>query len=204
MQMSKIYKQDLIGPVQEQLTKADCVYSNLPGCLSWLTIAYNQAGTRCPYEIYEQFLDDFFRYIDGIQPEKLYIRVTASNRAAILAGCQARFSYVDIDLVYEQYRKKQRCWIIRCGRDGHAPAPERQVDVKTYIRWLCRETDFEQMAGIWMTDITAGFNCHKRNKDFSGTAISQSVIDKLTAKIDAWELKQDKRQAKKKNSTYCK
>lgn len=202
--MSRIYRQDLTGPITEQLTEADCIYSNPPSCLSRLTIAYNQAGKDCPYEMYEQFLDDFFRYIDAIQPDVLYIRVTASNRAAILAGCKARFSHVDVDLAYEQYRKRHRCWIIRCGKDGHAPAPERQVDVKTYIRWLCREVDFEQMADIWMADTTAGFNCHKLGKKFSGTAISQSVIDKLTAKINAWELKQDKRQAKKKNPAYCK
>lgn len=197
--MSRIYRQDLTEPITEQLTEADCIYSNPPSCLSRLTIAYNQAGQDCPYEMYEQFLDDFFRCIDTIQPDMLYIRVTASNRPAILTGCKARFPHVDVDLAYTGYREASRCWIIRCGKSVPAPSPRQTVDARTYIRWICREVDFEQMTNIWMTDTTAGFNCHKLNKDFSSITISQSVIDRLTARIDAWELKQDKKQDKKQN-----
>lgn len=194
--MDKIYRQDLTEPIPELLANADCVYSNPPGSLGRLIINYNNAGITCPYETYDAFLDDFFQYIDRIQPDMLYVRVTASNMMSVLAGCKDRFSHIDVDLVYEHYRKQHRCWIIRCGRDEQAQDCGRDIDVHTYIRRLCRDVEFNCIADIWMTDITAGFNCYKRGKNFACMTMDPTAIDRLKAKIEAFELKQNKKKNK--------
>lgn len=197
--MAIVANRDISEKMPEEIKQADCVYSKPPCNFNMLAGYYSRAGQAMPaaYTTYGEFIKEYFESIDFIEPQLLYIEVTASNKEIIEQECKKRFPFVDTDAAYFNRNRKFKCWIIRCGTEEPAPGSSDIIEVNTYIRRLCKDVDFRCMADPMLHMDAAGFYCNKYEKKFYGIGVDRHVTEKLTTRIEQYEEKQAKKERKR-------
>lgn len=197
-----IFTQDISQEMPEEMKQADCIYCKPPCSYNVLS----RQVASAVFDTYGAYVKRFFEYVDEIAPEYIYLEVTASNRDIFIDECKKRFEAVDIDEAYYNRNKKFRCWIIRCSNAEPAPNPGKIVEVNTYIRWICKNTDFKCIADPAMQSAALEFYTHKNEIKIVSLSSNQMHIDRLRDRIAEYDTKQAekerKRLAKQKNN-FC-
>lgn len=194
-----IYERDLTETWPGDVYDADCIYTNPPVTYPLLAAKYARAGVTMPaaFKTYDDYLDRFFAYIEASNPDTLYIETTGSNAGMIAARCTELYEYVDMDECYYNYRPHQECFVIRCGHDEPAPSPERVMDTRSYMRWICKNVNFSQIADLNTADIRLEFLAHKNGKKFCCITRDKKKINALKKMITEHDAKQAARERKK-------
>lgn len=194
-----IYERDLTETWPGDVYDADCIYTNPPVTYPLLAAKYARAGVTMPaaFKTYDDYLDRFFTYIEASNPDTLYIETTGSNASMIAARCTELYEHVDMDECYYNYRPNQECFVIRCGHDESAPSPERVMDTRSYMRWICKNVNFSQIADLNTADIRLEFQAHKNGKKFCCITRDKKKINALKKMITEHDAKQTARERKK-------
>ena len=194
-----IYERDLTETWPGDVYDADCIYTNPPVTYPLLAAKYARAGVTMPvaFKTYDDYLDRFFVYIEASNPDTLYIETTGSNAGIIAARCTELYEHVDMDECYYNYRPNQECFVIRCGHDESAPSPERVMDTRSYMRWICKNVNFSQIADLNTADIRLEFLAHKNGKKFCCITRDKKKINALKKMITEHDAKQAARERKK-------
>lgn len=194
-----IYERDLTETWPGDVYDADCIYTNPPVTYPLLTAKYARAGVTMPaaFKTYDDYLDRLFAYIEASNPDTLYIETTGSNASMIAARCTELYEHVDMDECYYNYRPNQECFVIRCGHDESAPSPERVMDTRSYMRWICKNVNFSQIADLNTADIRLEFQAHKNGKKFCCITRDKKKINALKKMITEHDTKQAARERKK-------
>ena len=195
--MCSVQKHNIADECPEFIKQADCVISSPPCNLTTLRKTYNEAGVKFPWTTYEPFVERFFKYIDTINPDVLYIQVYPSNRNAFIKECEKRFKFVCTDNSYYYRCKKNLCWIIRCGNEDEAPGPEKEIDAAAYIRWVCKNVDCRCIADPCSGTGIVGINANRYEKKFVGTELNGRKIEALINDVTAYEQKKAEKEKKK-------
>lgn len=188
-----IFTQDISQEMPEEMKQADCIYCKPPCSYNILS----RQVASAVFDTYGAYVKRFFEYVDEIAPEYIYLEVTASNRDIFVDECKKRFEAVDIDEAYYNRNKKFRCWIIRCSNAEPAPNLGKIVEVNTYIRWICKNTDFKCIADPVMQSAAIEFYAHKNEIKIVSLCSNQIHIDRLRERIAEYDTKQTERERKK-------
>ena len=194
-----VFTQDISQEIPEEMKQADCIYCKPPCSYIILTGYYHRAGQAIPpmFDAYGAYIKRFFEYIDEISPKHMYLEVTANNKDIFIDECKKRFNFVNVDEAYYNRNRKFKCWIIRCGRTDAAPSPSKTVEVNTYIRWICKNTDFKCIADPVMQSAAVGFYSHKNERKFIGTELNKKRLAILLQRIDEYDAKEAKKERKR-------
>ena len=190
-----IFTQDISQEMPEELRQADCIYCKPPCSYNILS----RQAAPAAFDTYGAYVKRFFEYVDEIDPEYMYLQVTASNRDVFVDECKKRFSIVDIDEAYYNRNKKFRCWIIRCSNAEPSPNPGKIVEVNTYIRYICKNSEFRCIADPVMQSTAIGFYAHKNEMKSVSLCMSQIHIDRLRDRIAEYEEKRTKKTGGKRD-----
>ena len=190
-----IYERDLTETWPGDVYDADCIYTNPPVTYPLLAAKYARAGVTMPaaFKTYDDYLD-----IEASNPDTLYIETTGSNASMIAARCTELYEHVDMDECYYNYRPNQECFVIRCGHDESAPSPERVMDTRSYMRWICKNVNFSRIADLNTADIRLEFLAHKNGKKFCCITKDRKKIDALKKMITEYDTKQAEGERKNK------
>lgn len=194
-----VYEQDLTETWPGDVYDADCIYTNPPVNRALLAASYTRAGATMPaaFKTYDDYLDRFFAYIEASNPDTLYIETTGSNAGMIASRCTELYEYVDMDECYYNYRPNQECFVIRCAHDEPAPSPDRVMDTRSYMRWICKNVNFSRIADLNTADIRLEFLAHKNGKKFCCITKDRKKINALKKMITEYDTKQTARERKK-------
>lgn len=184
---------DTITETASLTTAGGCIYCSPPAGISSLTEA--MPGK---YTTYEEYTTALFQYIDSMQPQILYIEAGVTNRELLLQTCRQYFKHVDIDECRAGYRTSRRCWIIRCGKAGPAPHPDRDnMGTRGYIRWICKQEIIDNITHIYMTDGWLEFQGYKNEKKIISVLKPGVSQERLKNMIDEYDAKRTARERKK-------
>ena len=184
---------DTIAEAASLTAAGGCIYCNPPAGISSLTEA--MPGQ---YATYEEYTKALFQHIDSVQPQILYIEAGVTNRELLLQTCRQYFKHVDIDECRAGYRTSRRCWIIRCGKAGPAPHPDREnMGTRGYVRWLCKQENIVNIVHIYMTDGWLEFQGYKNEKKIISVLKSGFSPERLKKMITEYDAKQAARERKK-------
>lgn len=188
-----IFTQDISQEMPEEMRQADCIYCKPPCSYNILS---RQAASAA-FDTYGAYVKRFFEYVDEISTEYIYLEVTASNRDIFVDECEKRFKVVSVDEAYYNRNKKFKCWIIRCSDTEPAPNPGRTVEVNTYIRYICKNSDFRCIADPTMQSAAIEFYAHKNEIKIISLSSNQMYIDRLRDRIAEYDAKQAERERKR-------
>lgn len=188
-----IFTQDISQDMPEEMKQADCIYCKPPCSYNILSRQVVPAA----FDTYGVYVKRFFEYVDEITPEYMYLEATASNRDVFVNECKKRFKVVDIDEAYYNRNKKFKCWIIRCSNAEPAPNPGKAVEVNTYIRHICKNSNFRCIADPVMQSAAIEFYAHKNEIKIVSLCSNQIHIDRLRDRIAEYDAKQTVRERKK-------
>lgn len=167
---------DIYEECPEFMKQANCLFVDPPCSVGNLKTFYTKADRTDYKETYEPFVERLFHYIDEIQPEILYIEVFASNKNMIINECQKRYKYISVDDSYYYHNRKNKCWIVRCGKAAEAEHPEKAMDESCYIKWICKNVDFNCIADPCMGRGLVGYYANLNNKKFVGTELNKKRL----------------------------
>lgn len=180
----KLMVHDLYEPLPEFMKEADCIFIDPPCSLGNLNTFYTKAD-RDDYKYdYLPFLIRLFENIDEINPKYLYIETFKSNKEMVIKECRKRYKYVYVDESTYYHNKDRHCWIIRCSNNSEVPGPNTLIDEEDYIKWICKNVDYECIADLCMGQGLVGYHSFLNNKKFVGTEINKKrlavLVDKIT------------------------
>ena len=191
---------DTITETASLTTAGGCIYCSPPAGISSLTEA--MPGK---YTTYEEYTTALFQYIDSMQPQILYIEAGVTNRELLLQTCRQYFKHVDIDECRAGYRTSRRCWIIRCGKAGPAPHPDRDnMGTRGYIRWICKQEIIDNITHIYMTDGWLEFQGYKNEKKIISVLKSGFSPERLKNLIADYDTKQAERERERERKNKIK
>lgn len=188
-----IFAQDITQEIPEEMKQADYIYCKPPCSYNILS----RQATPAAFDTYGAYVKRFFEYVDEIVPEYMYLQVTASNRDVFVDECRKRFGLVNIDEAYYNRNRKFKCWIIRCSDTEPAPNPGKTVEVNTYIRYICKNSDFRCIANPVMQSAAIEFYAHKNEIKIVSLCLNQMYIDRLRDRIAEYEEKQTRKNRRK-------
>lgn len=180
----KVMVHDIYEECPEFMKTADCMFCDPPCSVGNLKTFYTKADRTDYKETYEPFVERFFHYVDEIRPELLYIEVFASNKDIVMEECKKRYPFVSIDDSYYYHNKKNKCWIVRCGKRNPAPTPEKSIDEQCYIRWICENVEFNCIADPCMGTGLVGYYANINKKKFVGTELNKKRLALLVDDIE--------------------
>lgn len=182
----KIKNHDILGEFPDFMREADIIFSRPPCDLAKTNRQYMYTYKEHKIKIYDTYIDKFFEYIDKINPRFAYIVAFPSNREKLIAECRKNFKFVDIDEAHYYHNIRNRCWVIRCGRDEDAPGPDidtEQGDV-SYLRWVCKNVEFECIGDICIGQGLVAYYANKTNKKFCVLGLNKKSVLRLQQEID--------------------
>lgn len=196
-----VYMHELADEFKQKI-QADCLYLDPPSCYRQLKAAYTRANQPMPeqYDTYETYVKRLFQYVDYAQPRWLYIEAGIENKVLMASMCKKRYKNVELMECQSYYRGTRRCWIISCSNeDEPAPSPVprngRPWDTSTYIRWICKNADFNCVFSPVLSTGKIEFYAHKNGKKFISLCLNRKNAVKLRGRIDEYE----KREAAKRS-----
>ena len=166
---------DIFKPIPEFMKQADFVISDPPYNKSALSGFYTKAGISEKPESFDSLVKRFFEVIDEINPKMICLEVGIPQTEMFLKYVNERFKENIIVESYYYGNKRNKCNMIFASNVG-IPDSMKCVpffDEEKFIKYLCKNIDFECVADPFMGLGLVAFYANKNGKRFVGTELNK-------------------------------
>lgn len=179
---------DIFDPIPEFMKNADCIFCDPPCDKANINSFYAKADLTEKKESYLPFLLRFFKVVDEIMPEHLFVEVFKSNKEMFLAEIESRYKFVRMyDSMY--YRNpKNKCWIIQASNTFDEDLGFDKLDEAKIIELLTEKDFYKCIGDPCMGKGLVGFYANKNNKPFVGTELNKKRLAVLLERIKTGNL----------------
>lgn len=173
---------DIFNPLPEFMKIADCVFCDPPCSLSNLNSFYTKADRKDYQDSYLPFAERFWKCIDEIVPDRLFVEVFKSNKDYFLSEISKRYKHIVVyDSMY-YHNSKNKCWIIQ-GTQVAERYPFGGKDESDIISDICKQVPFYCIGDLCIGQGLVGKAAFANNRRFVGTEINKKRLAVLVHDI---------------------
>lgn len=97
----------------------------------------------------EEYKENIKKYFENIDADYVYIGAKKNTINFLVAEAENHFDYIHVDEMRTQSDLRNEFFIIRCGKNGDAPAPATMTNERSYVKWLAMQFFIDEIDCIY-------------------------------------------------------
>lgn len=97
----------------------------------------------------EEYKENIKKYFENVDSDYVYIGAKKNTINFLVAEAENHFDYIHVDEMHTQRDISNEFFIIRCGKNGDAPAPATMTNEMSYVKWLAMQFFIDEIDCIY-------------------------------------------------------